>query len=177
MVKSNLIAQHRFDEITTLVQEAVQVMLGFEFAHLGINELSEEKAMEKSTLLADLFHFPRMPGALSVFAGPNIELTKSRSPGDKGHIAIATHDIRRAIFYLQRQAVRALPETEKSTYDATSYQPATYANTCCFFSISTIPRMLFTCKRTGLCCCLRLPLPQGEAPFGRCDKNRSLFKK
>ena len=37
MVKKDLVAAGEFDKIRDLTKEAVQTMLGFELAHIGIN--------------------------------------------------------------------------------------------------------------------------------------------
>ncbi len=113
MVKADLISSGRFDEITRLVKEAVSKLLGFEFAHLGINEESEEKALGAANELFEVFHFPVKPGKSSVFAGTGFEVTKKPMLGDKGHIAIATNNIQRAIAHLNRKSVSIMPETAK----------------------------------------------------------------
>ena len=113
MVKADLISSGRFDEITRLSREAVSIMLGFEFQHLGINEESRDTAFESATLLSNLFYFPIKEGARSFLVGSGLEVTKSRFPGSNGHIAVSTNDIYRAIDYLKRKGVSILPETEK----------------------------------------------------------------
>jgi 2-dehydro-3-deoxyphosphogluconate aldolase/(4S)-4-hydroxy-2-oxoglutarate aldolase len=113
MVKADLISSERFDEITRLVKEAVSKLLGFEFAHLGINEESEEKAIGAANDLFELFNFPVKVGTSSVFAGTGFEVTKTPFRGKKGHIAIATNNIDRAIAYLKRKSVSIVPETAK----------------------------------------------------------------
>lgn len=113
MVKADLISSRKFDEITRLTREAVSRMLGFEFGHLGINEESEERALGAANELLKLFHFPVKPGTSSVFAGTDFEVTKKPFLGAKGHIAISTNNIERAIAYLKRKSVSTLPETAK----------------------------------------------------------------
>ena len=44
MVKDDLIKAGEFDKIEALTREAVEQMLGFELAHVGINETDEEAA-------------------------------------------------------------------------------------------------------------------------------------
>jgi len=113
MVKDNLISSGNFKEITRLTQEAVAIMLGFELAHLGINEEDEDKALHSANLLSHLFYLPIKEGTSSVFAGPAFEVIKNRYLGEHGHIAIATNDIHRAITYLKRKGISILPETAK----------------------------------------------------------------
>lgn len=113
MVKADLISAGKFDEITAMTREAVTTMLGFELAHLGINEASADTAMKSARSFADLFAFAVKEGNSSIFAGSGIEVTKSPYLGAHGHIAIATNDIHRAIAYLKRQGVGTQPETAK----------------------------------------------------------------
>jgi len=113
MVKPELISSGNFDEISRLTREAVAIMLGFEFAHLGINEGTKDKALNSANLLSRLFYLPIKEGTSSIFAGPGFEVIKNRSLGKHGHIAIATNDIHRAIIYLKMKGISILPQTAK----------------------------------------------------------------
>jgi 2-dehydro-3-deoxyphosphogluconate aldolase/(4S)-4-hydroxy-2-oxoglutarate aldolase len=113
MVKVDLISSGNFAEITRLTKEAVSTMLGFEFAHLGINEENKDKALNSANLLSHLFYFSVKEGATSVFADPDFEITKNQYLGKHGHFAIATNDIYRTINYLKMKGVSVLPETAK----------------------------------------------------------------
>lgn len=113
MVKPELISSGNFDEISRLTRETISIMLGFEFAHLGINEESEDKALNSAKLLSNLFYFPTKERASSFFASPGFEIIKNQYLGRHGHIAIATNSIYRAIAYLERKNIFILPETAK----------------------------------------------------------------
>jgi len=113
MVKDKLISSGNFNEITRLTKEAVSIMLGFEFAHLGINEENKDKALNSANQLSNLFYFPIKEGTNSIFAGPGFEFVKNRFLGKHGHIAIATNDIHRATTYLKMKGISVLPETAK----------------------------------------------------------------
>jgi len=113
MVKLELISSGNFDDITRLTREAVSIMLGFEFAHLGINEENKDKALNSANQLSHLFYFSLKEGATSVFADPDFEIMKKQYLGKHGHIAIATNDIHRAITYLKMKGISTLPETAK----------------------------------------------------------------
>ena len=113
MVKPDLISSDNFAEITRLTREAVSTMLGFEFAHIGINEESRDKALNFANLLSHLFNFPLKEGTNSIFAGSNFEIIKNKYLGKHGHIAITTNDIHRAIAYLKKKDISVLPETAK----------------------------------------------------------------
>jgi len=113
MVKPELISSGNFAEITRLTKEAVSTMLGFEFAHLGINEETKDKALNSTNLLSRLFYFPVKEGTSSFFTGTCFEVTKRQYLGKHGHIAIATNNIHRAIAYLKKKDIAVLPETAK----------------------------------------------------------------
>jgi len=113
MVKPDLISSGNFAEIIRLTREAVSTMLGFEFAHLGINEETKDKALYSANLLSRLFNFPLKEGTNSIFAGSTFEVIKNHYLGKHGHIAIATNNIHRAIAYLKKKDIAVLPETAK----------------------------------------------------------------
>jgi 2-dehydro-3-deoxyphosphogluconate aldolase/(4S)-4-hydroxy-2-oxoglutarate aldolase len=113
MVKPDLISSGNFAEITRLTKVAVYTMIGFEFAHLGINEETKEKALNSANLLSHLFNFPLKEGTNSIFAAPSFEVMKNKYLGKHGHVAIATNDIHRAITYLKMKDISILPETAK----------------------------------------------------------------
>jgi len=113
MVKPELISSGNFDDITRLTKEAISTILGFEFAHLGINEENKDKALDSANWLSHLFYFPIKEGTSSIFAGPGFEIMKNQYLGKHGHIAIVTKDIHRAINYLKMKGISVLPETAK----------------------------------------------------------------
>jgi len=113
MVKPELISSGNFSEITRLTKEAISIMLGFEFAHLGINEENEDKALNSVNRLSHLFYLPIKEGTSSIFAGSAFEVIKNKYLGKHGHISVATNDIHRAITYLKMKNISILPETAK----------------------------------------------------------------
>lgn len=113
MVKSDLISAGNFAEITRLTEEAMLTMLGFDLAHVGINETSESAAMASANTFANLFAFAVKDGVSSVFAGTRFELMKSPFLGAHGHLAISTNSIPRAVAYLKRKGVGTRPDTAK----------------------------------------------------------------
>ena len=107
------IAAGKFDEITRLAREAVQLSLGFELAHLGINESAAGKAMAGAETMARLFFFPVKDGNSSTFSGTGFEFMKSPYLGSHGHIAISTLSITRAVAWLSRKGVSVRKDTAK----------------------------------------------------------------
>ena len=100
MVKGSLIKEGKFDEITKLCQEAVETMLGLEFAHVGINTENADVAAAAAKKFCDIFGFEYDDHSSAVFAGKGIEVRKQMFKGTNGHIAISTNSVDRAIRYL-----------------------------------------------------------------------------
>ncbi len=113
IAKDAAISAGKFDEITKLAREAVMLSLGFELAHLGINEASPERAMSGAETMARLFSFAVKDGNSSTFAGAGFEFMKKPFLGTHGHMAIATLSLPRAIALLRRKGVGTKPETAK----------------------------------------------------------------
>ena len=106
MVKKDLINDEKWDEITRLTKEAVQTMLGFEFAHMGLNTENEEEALKADKTFEALFGLDYEVGNSSVFAGARrMEIMKKPGRGKYGHIAIATNTLPRAIAHLKARGV------------------------------------------------------------------------
>ena len=115
MVKPDFLSSGNLDRITEITREAVSTMLGFQLAHLGINEENREKALHIANLLSQAFYFTTKEGNSSIFAGSGFEVMKEKYLGEHGHIAIVTNNILRAIFYLKRKGISILPETVKES--------------------------------------------------------------
>ncbi len=103
MVSDELVKAGDFDKITALTKEAVTLMLGFELRHIGINASDEQEADTVASAFERLFGFVKNVGNTSIFAGTGIEVMKTPYLGQKGHIAIQTNYIDRAIFHLEAQ--------------------------------------------------------------------------
>lgn len=113
MVKKDLVAAGEFDKIRDLTKEAVQTMLGFELAHIGINCENEERADQTASAFDGLFGFTKKSGNSSVFAGTAVECMKAPGLGAKGHIAVSTNSVARAKNYLEMMGYKFKEETAK----------------------------------------------------------------
>lgn len=111
MVKPDLIAAKKFDEVQRLATKAVKTMLGLRLQHIGINSPDEEEAKNRAMFLADLMQLEVRDTPGSFFLGAEFEVLKSKLYGEHGHFAIATHSIDRAVAYLQRKGIKTKPET------------------------------------------------------------------
>ena len=103
MVSKDLVKAGAVDKIRDLTREAVMTMLGFELKHVGVNCKDEAEAEKVAGAFESLFGFARKKGNSSVFAGTALEAMKSPYLGEKGHIAIGTNSVKRAIHYLEGQ--------------------------------------------------------------------------
>ena len=121
MVKKDLIEQENWDEIERLTRQAVQKMLGFELAHIGINSENEDEAKKTAALFEAMFGFSGKEGSSSIFVGEKeIEVMKKPFYGRNGHIAIRTNTLPRAIAYFKARgfAFRVETVTDKAAYFA-----------------------------------------------------------
>ena len=100
MVPGDLINEGAWDKIEQLTREAVQTMLGFELAHIGINAANEEEALKIANRYGFLFGLPVKVGNSSIFSGAAVEVMKTPFKGTNGHIAIRTNYIERAVNYM-----------------------------------------------------------------------------
>ena len=103
MVPGDAIKAKDWDRIRDLTASAVQLMLGLEIAHVGINSENEEEAMDTATKLCKLLGWTMKVGGKSIFAGTGIEVMKMPFYGKNGHIGIKTNFIERAKAFLERQ--------------------------------------------------------------------------
>lgn len=101
MATKDQIMNGEFDAITDACKKAVDISLGFELAHIGINCKSEDKATNVAEKISDIFRMqPRYMNS-AVFAGTAVEAVKSQGWGENGHIGFFTNSIRRAMAYFE----------------------------------------------------------------------------
>jgi 2-dehydro-3-deoxyphosphogluconate aldolase/(4S)-4-hydroxy-2-oxoglutarate aldolase len=124
MVKPELIAAGRYDEITRLCREAVMTALGFELRHLGVNDPDEHTALADARKMGDLFGFAVKQGNSSNFAGIGFEFMKAPYLGKNGHIAVAAVNVERAVAFLAGKGISTRAGTEKR--DASGALTAVY---------------------------------------------------
>lgn len=111
------IANHNFSAITAVANKAVDILLGFELAHIGINRQSIEPSMSLVEELSKAFNFAVKTGNSSIFAGPSIEVNNAIGLGDNGYITIKTNSIKRAMHYLGKRGFEADMEAAKYEED------------------------------------------------------------
>ena len=107
MCKSDKIKAGAWDEITAMSREAVDVMLGLELGHIGINCADEAEAAKTAETIANLLSMAVKPGNSSIFVGKKeFEIMKKPGRGTNGHIAILTNNVDRAIYHLSQRGVK-----------------------------------------------------------------------
>ena len=107
MCKSDKIKAGAWDEITAMCKEAVDVMLGLELGHIGINCADDAEAAKTAETLAGLLSMAVKPGNSSIFVGnKEFEIMKKPGRGTHGHIAIKTNNVDRTIYHLSRRGVK-----------------------------------------------------------------------
>jgi 2-dehydro-3-deoxyphosphogluconate aldolase/(4S)-4-hydroxy-2-oxoglutarate aldolase len=114
MVKDSLISEGKFSEITALTRAAVNKMLGFELAHIGVNCSDKDAAIKTATLISTLFGMDVKTGNSSTFVGKSFEMMHEPYLGANGHIAIATNFIERAVAYFKRMGIAFNEESRKT---------------------------------------------------------------
>jgi len=102
MVPASAVENGDYGTIRALVRQAVNKMLNFRLAHVGVNTANEAEAGDAAARFERLFGFEEKAGAGSVMAGGFVELMKKPGPGERGHIGIRTDDIERAVFYIEQ---------------------------------------------------------------------------
>lgn len=106
MCKADKIAAGAWDEIEAMCKEAVDVMLGLELGHIGINSENETEALATANLIGQLLGKKVAVGNSSIFVGAKeFEVMKKPGRGTHGHIAVKCNNIDRAIYHLGRRGV------------------------------------------------------------------------
>lgn len=114
MVRGDLVDTGNWAEVERLCREAVAALHGFAFAHLGINGPDEAGCQALAGTLERLFSLAPKATGSSIFAGGQIEVTRTPGPGEKGHIALRCNQVERAVAYLAGSGIAARPETART---------------------------------------------------------------
>ena len=103
MVPEDAIKAKDWGRIEALARSSVELVLGLELRHVGINSGNPEQAMKDAQLLCTLLGWQIKDGNSSTFAGIGFECMKKPGRGKNGHIAIATNSIPRARWHLEQR--------------------------------------------------------------------------
>jgi len=107
------ISEGNYEKIRALSEEAVRTAMGFSVAHIGINSENAAAAAEAAKTFEKAFGFDCREGNSSIFASSGIEIMKSPYLGSKGHLAIYTNQVERAVAYLEKKGFTADESTFK----------------------------------------------------------------
>lgn len=110
MVSDRLIESGSFDAISALTRDAVNRMLDFRLAHIGLNAEEDGEALRTAKRLLSLFGFGIRELPASYFAGP-FECMKHGGRGRNGHIAVSTPHVGRAMYHLEQRGCRFDPDS------------------------------------------------------------------
>ena len=105
------VASGDYAGITEHAKQAIDLLLGFEVAHVGVNLPDEAAAHAVSDAFSQYFHFDKKVGNSSIFSSAGIEVLMSKGRGAMGHIAIRTNSVDRALFYLEKRGFSAIPDS------------------------------------------------------------------
>ena len=97
--------------------ELHRAVLGFEFAHVGINCPDLDGTRTVTGRFTELFGFPAKdnPRGNSYYSTSFIEVMKFMQLGTRGHLGIRTNSAARAAAWLEKKGVALRHETEKYT--------------------------------------------------------------
>jgi len=118
LCKPEDIKAKNFDSITKNIKTAIEILIGFHLAHIGINANDDNESMGIAKRFSDIFGFILKEGTSSNFAGDGIEVTNKMGLGSMGHIAIKTNSIKRAAYHLEKRGVCVDWATRKGTEDS-----------------------------------------------------------
>lgn len=100
MAPADAIRTRDWDRITSRATEAVQKVLSLELKHIGINASDPASARKDALLLASLLGWTLSESAKSLMVGDAFELMNEPGRGQRGHIAIATPNVERAMYHM-----------------------------------------------------------------------------
>ncbi len=105
MAPAAMVKNGEFDKITDLCKKSVDISLGFELAHVGVNHKNGDDALKTAEILSDIFRFATRKCSASSFAGTAVECMNHETYGDKGHIGFSTISMPRAMKYLADKGI------------------------------------------------------------------------
>ena len=124
IVPDKLVKERNWAAITELCEKAVNKMLDFSLAHVGINCDGEQEAVAHCNGFAEAFGWETKVGVSSVFAGNAVECMNTPYKGELGHIAVATDSVKRAVYQLKNRGIAIDEFTAK--YDESGRMTAVY---------------------------------------------------
>lgn len=112
VANTKLVKEGNFDKIRQIAQETVKTMHGFKIVHVGINAGSGDNAYDIAKMFAPFCLEINRDTDAGMFLNNDIEIMKKPWYGEKGHIAIACNNIKRAEAYLKSIGVKFIEESK-----------------------------------------------------------------
>lgn len=113
MANADMLKAKDFDAIRAACKRAMDISLGFELAHVGLNHENADEAMENTKKMAEMFRLDVLPGNSSNFSGEAVEFMKTKFYGEKGHIGYKTRSSYRALAYFESKGYKVREESIK----------------------------------------------------------------
>ncbi|WP_034444552.1 bifunctional 4-hydroxy-2-oxoglutarate aldolase/2-dehydro-3-deoxy-phosphogluconate aldolase [Cloacibacillus evryensis] len=114
MVPSDAVKAGDFARIEALCREARLLSLGFSLLHIGLNPCAGTDSLAEAKMLSAMLGMPFKEGAGSAFVGDSFEFMKSAGRGAKGHIAVGTLSVERALEWFAGFGMKPAAETIKT---------------------------------------------------------------
>lgn len=111
MARPDVLWREDWAAVTAASKHFVDLSLGFELAHVGVNEESEEAALGSAGRMAEVFRMGVKNGNSSVFAGKAVEFMKKPYLGAKGHIAYYANSLERALCWFENEGIAVREDT------------------------------------------------------------------
>lgn len=115
MVKADMIAARKFEEITKLVKEALAIMLGFRIIGLNLKTQELEKAREITEFFGNVFNIPAGITGNKIQLSEVFSLAADDGRGTAGELIIGTHFLKRAIPFLERNGIKSVTEQQDNS--------------------------------------------------------------
>lgn len=111
ILERSMINAGQFNEIASAVKQAVAIMLGFEFKHIGVNPATAGEAKEAINKLEKFFQLPSKDAENSIFVNAVTNEREQLAIVTAGYITLSTNFINRAIAYLKLKGIEIKNET------------------------------------------------------------------
>ncbi|GHU77295.1 hypothetical protein AGMMS49992_24730 [Clostridia bacterium] len=99
--KEEWIAAKDWAKVEATARTAVEITLGFEVTHVGVNCADGPEGTKVAQRFSALFGWPIKDGSAGAFAGTGIEVMKGGGRGTHGHISVGVNNLARGKAYLE----------------------------------------------------------------------------
>jgi len=111
IAKADVIARHDWETITKNCKRCIELALGFEIGHVGMNFSNKEEALCVANELNTRFPLGLKIGEGSTFLGTSVEFMHGPYYGTHGHIGFRTNSAERAKAYFEQVGFSVVEES------------------------------------------------------------------